>query len=275
LKVFLNVTLSTVATHHTPTNAFNIQNSEKLIHNLKETNIQTNTKICLFDIKNMYTNIPQNDLIDIINNVLTNNNAPDDQKREIVILVKSILNQNYLQHDNQLYTQNEGPAMGAPASAILVEIFIQYLEHNDIIKILQKHHIIDYYRYVDDILIIYNGDHTNIEDTLNEFNSIHPNIQYTMERQTNNILNYLDITIENSNNAFTFSIDRKPITTDLIIHNDSCHPTEHKYAAIRYLVSRMNTYSISTESKHNESQLIKTILHNIYPPQIRVHKKPK
>jgi hypothetical protein len=165
--------------------------------------------------------------------------------------------------------------MGAPTSAILAEIFIQHLEHNDIIKILQKYHIIDYYRYVDDILIIYNEDHTNTEDTLNEFNSIHPNIQDTMERQTNNKLNYLDITNENMSNAFTFSIYRKPTTIDLIIHNDSCHPTEHKYLAIRYLVNRMNTYSISTESKHNESQLIKTILHNKYPPQIRIHKNPK
>jgi hypothetical protein len=32
-------------TIHLP-NVFNIQNSEKLIHNLKETNIQTNTKTC-------------------------------------------------------------------------------------------------------------------------------------------------------------------------------------------------------------------------------------
>jgi hypothetical protein len=104
-------------------------------------------------------------LIDTINNVLTNNNTPDDQKREIITLVKSIINQNYIQHDNQLFTQNEGLAMGAPTSAILAEIFIQHLEHNDIIKILQKHHIIDYYRYVDGILIIYNEDHTNIEDT--------------------------------------------------------------------------------------------------------------
>jgi hypothetical protein len=97
-----------------------------------------------------------------------------------------------------------------------------------------------------------------------------------MERQTNNKLKYLDITIENMNNAFTFSIYRKPTTIDLIIHNDSCHPTEHKYSAIRYLVNRMNTYPISTENKHNESQFIKTILHNNkYPLQIHIHKKPK
>jgi hypothetical protein len=38
----------------------------------------------------------------------------------------------------------------------------------------------------------------------------------------------------------------------------------------------MNTYPISTESKHSESQLIKTILqNNKYPPQTRSHTKAK
>jgi hypothetical protein len=92
--------------------------------------------------------------------------------------------------------RNEGLAMGAPTSSIFAETFIQYLELNHIIKILKKHHIIDYYRYVDDILIIYNYEHTNIQDTLQDFNNVHPNIQYTMETQINNKLNYLDIAIE-------------------------------------------------------------------------------
>jgi hypothetical protein len=74
--------------------------------------------------------------------------------------------------------------MGAPTSAILAEISIQHLEHNDIIDILQKHHIIDYYRYVDDIQIVYNENNTNMEDILKEFNSIHSNIQNTMEKRT-------------------------------------------------------------------------------------------
>jgi hypothetical protein len=67
--------------------------------------------------------------------------------------------------------------MGAPISAILAEIFIQYIEHNHIINILQIHHTIEYYIYLDDILIVYNEDFTNIDDTLKEFNSIHPQYQ--------------------------------------------------------------------------------------------------
>jgi hypothetical protein len=104
--------------------------------------------------------------------------------------------------------------------------------------------------------------HTNILDTLNDFSLIHPKVQCTVEVQDDNNLNYLDITIINSNNTFTFDIFRKPTTTNIIIPNDSCHPTEHKMAAIRYMNNRRNTYPISTEQKHNETYIINTILHN-------------
>jgi hypothetical protein len=46
--------------------------------------------------------------------------------------------------------------------------------------------------------------------------------------ETNNKLNYLDITINNKHNTLTFNIYRKPTTTDLIIHNDSCHTPNTK-----------------------------------------------
>jgi hypothetical protein len=59
--------------------------------------------------------------------------------------------------------------MGAPISAILVETFIQCLEHTVISKILNKRQILDYYRYVDDILIIHNTHITNTENILEDF----------------------------------------------------------------------------------------------------------
>jgi hypothetical protein len=243
-------------------NAFNIQNTTTLMHNLKQHHPQTHTKICSFDIKDMYTSIPQKELTTIISNTLSLNNTSTEKTKEITKLVRTILNHNYVQHNNELYTQNEGLAMGAPTSAILAEIFVQHLEHNTIIHTLQKHHIIDYYRYVDDILLIYNDNITNIQDTLKDFNKAHPNIQFTIEEQTDRKLNYLDITITNADNTFTFDIYRKPTSTDLIIRNDSCHPTEHKQAAIKYMTDRMNTYPISTNNKQKEATTINTILQN-------------
>jgi hypothetical protein len=69
-----------------------------------------------------------------------------------------------------------------------------------------------------------------------------------------NTLNYLDITITNNHNKLTFGIYRKPTNTELIIHNDSCHPYEHTKSAITYLVNRMTTYRITHENKNSRTK---------------------
>jgi hypothetical protein len=165
--------------------------------------------------------------------------------------------------------------MGAPTSAILAELFIQHLEDTKIIKILNEHYIIDYYRYVDDILIVYDTRSTDIDNTLTDFNSIHPQVHFTIEKETSNQLHFLDITISNRHNQLKFDIYRKPTTTDLIIHNHSCHPLEHKKSAINYLINRMNTYPITHESKDIDLRTIKTILKNNHYNQQIIHTNQK
>jgi hypothetical protein len=73
--------------------------------------------------------------------------------------------------------------MGSPTSAVLAETFIQYLEHTKIIKILNKHPIIDYHRYVDDRLIIYNTDTTHIENTFMNCDSSYVNFPSSKAEQ--------------------------------------------------------------------------------------------
>jgi hypothetical protein len=73
------------------------------------------------------------------------------------------LSQNYFQFNKQYCKQAEGLAVGAPSSALLAEIFLQNLEHNNIQNIVIKHKLLGYFRYVDDILILYNKKLTNID----------------------------------------------------------------------------------------------------------------
>jgi hypothetical protein len=86
-------------------------------------------KLCyLFDIKDMCTNIPQQDTTHIIHNMLSKDkeNLADD----IHNMLRIILQQNYFQFDNQYYKQNIGLTMGAPTSAVIAETYLQHLEHN-------------------------------------------------------------------------------------------------------------------------------------------------
>jgi hypothetical protein len=83
--------------------------------------------------------------------------------------------------------------------------------------------IIDYYREVDDIPIIYKAQTRNINNNLNEFNMIRPKSKFTMGEEQDNKINYLDITVVKTRTRLQLGIYRKPTITDHIIHNDSCH----------------------------------------------------
>jgi hypothetical protein len=96
--------------------------------------------------------------------------------------------------------------MGAPSSAILSEFFLQYVESNQIINILVNNKILGYFRYIEDIHILYDHTSTNINTLLNEYNQIHLNLLYTLELESNCQINFLDITISRTNEEFKFNI---------------------------------------------------------------------
>jgi len=100
-----------------------------------------------------------------------------------------------------------------------------------------QHNIIGYFRYVDDILMIYHENSTDIHEVHTAFNDPAPMIKFTMEKETDNNINFLDISIQNKWDKLLFNIYRKPTATNVIISHDSCHPPEQKQAAIRHLVT--------------------------------------
>jgi hypothetical protein len=79
------------------------------------------------------------------------------------------------------HIQTEGLAMGAPSSSILSEVFIQHVEHTHIPYLSTKHKLINYFRFVDDILLIFDSNETDIHSILTDFNALHPNLKFTAE----------------------------------------------------------------------------------------------
>jgi hypothetical protein len=104
---------------------------------LKTTEPNSDTRMCSFNIGNMYKNIPRKDITHIINNILDNNNKIQvNNQKEITCILKTVMEQNYFQFDQKYYKQTEGLAMGAP-SAIVAEIFIQHMDHKHLHPILK------------------------------------------------------------------------------------------------------------------------------------------
>jgi hypothetical protein len=108
--------------------------------------------------------------------------------------------------------------------------------------------------------------YTNINGIVDEFNNISPILWFTPEQEQNNSLSFLDVTIDKCNIKsewqFRISIYRKPTTTDCITPYSSCHPIDHRLAAIRYFKNRLNTYVLLSYDKEIEIQTIYNILCN-------------
>jgi hypothetical protein len=59
--------------------------------------------------------------------------------------------------------QKEGLAMGTPASGLIAEIFLRHTEHLHVARLSKKHRIVNYFRYVDDILMIFDPNHSSTQ----------------------------------------------------------------------------------------------------------------
>ena len=102
----------------------------------------------------------------------------------------------------------------------------------------------------------------NIEDLLHCFNNFTPKLKFTLEKEVEHRINFLDLTIHREHNTFSIDIYRKPTFMDTIIPSDSCHPEEHKLAAVHLLCNRLDNYHLPPDRRQNEDNLIQQILQN-------------
>ena len=224
-----------------------------------------------FDIKDLYFNIPTTETLNIAKTMLdTQNNRNITQ--QILQLLNTTLQQNYFTFANKIYQPITGIFMGSPLSNDITEIFLQHQEQT-LLRHLTENKTIEYYtRYVDDILIIYNTDHTNMEKIFHYINSIHPNLTFTHTQEHKKTISFLDLHITIKNNISDINIYRKSTTTDTTINYYSIHPTEQKLAAYRFLINRMLSLPLTQTNKNKEWLKIQTTVQNNNFPTQLIHK---
>jgi len=120
---------------------------------------------------------------------------------------------------------------------------------------------------------VFDSTHINIHEILQDFNDLHPKLQFTAETEKDHTLSYLDITMLRKPACIKTSIYRKPTFKDTIIPYTSNHSAQHKYAAVRFLFNRRDSYNLEQEVYLQELNIIHNILYN-NTFQIKPHKPP-
>jgi hypothetical protein len=184
-------------------------------------------------------------------------------------LLNTVLRQNYCQFADSFYQPEKGVAVGSPISSIVVEIFLQYYEENTVKYHLENKRILFYNRYVDDILIIFDSSRITIEKVHTYIKNVHHQLTFKPTPEENNAISYLDLTITRLNTSIDINIFRKPTTTDTTIHYTSNRPVEHKLAAFRFMVDRLNNLPLTPEAHQQEKNIIRHMaINNGYPVRL-------
>ena len=172
-------------------------------------NISNQHKFVSFDITNLYTSVPIQATMNILKiNLEKTGNLSSQEIYELLILLEVILKQNYFTFDNRFFIQEEGLAMGSPLSGLLVDIYLNYYENDYLLSMNNKlHNRIKFYKcYVDDTFVIFDGTTRQIHTLLNYMNNINTYIQFMVEIESNNEINFLDLTLIKQNNKFRYKI---------------------------------------------------------------------
>ncbi|KAK5647062.1 hypothetical protein RI129_005526 [Pyrocoelia pectoralis] len=231
-----------------------IKNSIELSRELSKFKVNNDYKLISLDIVNLFPSVPFEASLEIVNEYLSSSNLPDSVCAFLSSSLELVYKQNFLN-----LTINLSP--------LLAELFLTSLENNKIFNNQWlTNHFAYYKRYVDDIFVIFKGSDNDIDHCFQHMNTLHPHIKFTLEKENNRVLNFLDLQITRNTNRLDINIFRKPTTTDHVIPFSSHHPLSHKLAAFRFFFNRLFSLPLNTLNFNKEYHLISEVaFRNGYP----------
>lgn len=247
-----------------PGNDYNIKNSKDIHSTLSNLSLSEEDRLFTFDIVNMFTNIsPDLALNIILNHKDFDKYIPITKNTFSKLFHFTTVTNTEFMFGKQIYKQIRGLFMGASSSPIIARIVTdkiidQILPMCGPIKLIKK--------YVDDMLII--TDEENALVFMNLFNSFDPNIKVTCNKEIDNSLSYLDMTLYRENNKILSKWYSKPYSSGRLVNFYSDHEDS---IIINTAVSFVNNmFSLSHNRYHKEIDLkAQEILHlNSFPDQL-------
>jgi hypothetical protein len=216
-----------------------------------------------FDVTNLFPSVPPEKAILLAEEILLRKRVPAPIVLDLQSALKTCVSQNYFKFNEKLFLQTEGLAMGSPLSPLLADIYMDNFEKELFASVspLLKN-VCAWFRYVDDILCVWTGSVRQLDNFFHFINSLDKCIQFTMEKEKDGSLNFLDVNISREVDKFNFSIFRKDSYTDQVIHATSRHHFSQKLSAFHAMLHRALNIPMSPANREKELSVIKQIAAN-------------
>ena len=156
-----------------------------------------NSYLVTLDVKSLYSNIPNEEGIDVIKKTL--NKAKSKVTSVIVAFLWLILTLNNFTFNGKHYLQLLGVAMGTKCSAAYANLFMNYFEETHIYNIIGSNSNF-YKRFIDDIFLLWNGTLEQLKEFISKINTVHTTIKFEAKYSFTSI-DFLDTHIYKASNG--------------------------------------------------------------------------
>ena len=231
--------------------------------------IHSNQMVSL-DVVSLFTKIPTDVTLAVVRDKLAAHPLLEERTcipiDNLMAMLTFCMETTYFGMGSDIYRQEEGLAMGSSLSPLLANIYIKYFEEMALGSTSLKPSM--WLRCVDDTFILW-PHQEDVQILLDHVNSIRPSIQFTMEKEQDNKLPFLDVLVTRTEQGFRSSVYRKPTFSGKYLNSNSHNPYTVKKRIVRCLQHRTKTISSDTDAYQEEMISLRHNFHrNNYPERI-------
>jgi hypothetical protein len=206
-----------------------IKDTNDFLEKIKHLDVPQNCLLATMDVVNMYPSIPHEDgirsTLEIYSKLETSQQCMKTETLESLLRV--VLEHNVFEFNSKYYIQTNGTAIGTKMAPAYANIFMGVLEE----KFLNSRETkpLAYFRFIDDIFILWDKGQENLESLIQDFGQVHPNIKFS-NCISSQEMNFLDVTIKLENGKLSTKLYRKPTDNPSYLHYYSEHPKFLKHS---------------------------------------------
>lgn len=207
-----------------------------------------------YDVTSLYPSVPVMFSLDLLMRWLIVNGVNRGLAQAYVEMAKTCMDQNIFQFRGVWYIQTKGTSIGNSLSSFIAEIFMCHFEMKMRVDQMFPRF---YRRYIDDIFVVQKPRFFEIVRKLFEkfMDTIERGaVKFTVERQVDNKLPFLNTMCEIVDGRIEIDIYRKPSSTMRSITSDSFHDYRHKMATYHAMAHFMVSIPLTEERAKKETE---------------------
>lgn len=249
--------LTNILKNLTKESKYNVKDSVEFKSRINNMKIENDELLVSFDVISLFPSIPVNFALKIIkeNWDILQESTDIPQELFLELVTFCVKDTRYFKYDDKVFEQRKGLAMGSPASPVVADIIMEKLLNHAIDKMETKPKVIT--KYVDDVFAVIKKD--LVDDFLKILNSFNKQIQFTVEKEANDKLPYLDSVVIRHGNHLKIDWYQKPTASGRLINFYSKHPRNMKINTATNFIKRV--LNISDDMYHSKNiNIIRNIL---------------